>query len=359
MTLGSTDKGQDIRIVPLGAGREVGRSCILVSIGRRNILLDCGIHMGFTDSRKYPDFSYLLPPSPPSSSNGNDPSSSATGNTPTGESLIGKSVDGVLDAVIISHFHLDHCGALPYLTGAFTFLYTISGSILTNIILEKIGFSGPVYMTHPTRSICPLLLEDMRKIAAERKGDADFYSARDIQNCMAKVIPVSLHETVIVGKPKSAASSPAGSSQDEDALPPIRIKAYYAGHVLGAGMFHIQVGDSASVVYTGDYNMTPDRHLGSAWIDACQPDVLITETTYANYIRDSRRARERDFLKKVHDCVQAGGKVLIPVFALGRAQELCILIESYWERMKLDVPVFFSAGLTERANEYYKLYLGW
>ena len=59
---------------------------------------------------------------------------------------------------------------------------------------------------------------------------------------------------------------------------------------------------------------------GSAWIDKCRPDLLITESTYATTIRDSKRCRERDFLKKVHDCVEKGGKVLIPVFALGRAQ---------------------------------------
>jgi hypothetical protein len=110
---------------------------------------------------------------------------------------------------------------------------------------------------------------------------------------------------------------------------------------------------------TNYHSMTPDRHLGAAWIDKCQPDLLITETTYATTVRDSRRARERDFLQKVHQCVSKGGKVLIPVFALGRAQELCILIESYWERMNLKVPVFFSAGLTTKANEYYKLFINW
>ena len=59
----------------------------------------------------------------------------------------------------------------------------------------------------------------------------------------------------------------------------------------------------------GDYNMTPDRHLGAAWIDKCRPDLLITESTYATTIRDSKRCRERDFLKKVHDCIEKGGKV--------------------------------------------------
>ncbi|CAO3595622.1 unnamed protein product [Absidia cylindrospora] len=160
-----------------------------------------------------------------------------------------------------------------------------------------------------------------------------------IKACMKKVIPIQLHQTIYV--------------DDE-----LEIKAYYAGHVLGAAMIYAKVGQE-SVVYTGDYNMTPDRHLGSAWIDKLRPDVLITESTYGTTIRDSKRSRERDFLQKVHDCVAAGGKVVIPCFALGRAQELCILIESYWERMDLKVPVYFSTGLTERAIEYYKLFINW
>ncbi|VEL20603.1 unnamed protein product [Protopolystoma xenopodis] len=94
--------------------------------------------------------------------------------------------------------------------------------------------------------------------------------------------------------------------------------------------------------------MTPDRHLGAAWAPCCRPDLLITESTYATTIRDSKRAREREFLEKVHACVEAGGKVLIPVFALGRAQELCILLESYWERMSLSVPIYVSTGMAEK-----------
>lgn len=114
--------------------------------------------------------------------------------------------------------------------------------------------------------------------------------------------------------------------------------------------------------------MTPDRHLGPARVPrGLCPDLLITETTYATTIRDSKRARERDLLKKVHDTVLMGGKVcepflrplflcpffkvLIPVFALGRAQELCILLESYWERLDLKIPIYFSQGLTGKANE--------
>jgi len=283
----------DIKVTPLGAGQDVGRSCLLLSIGGKNVMLDCGMHMGFNDDRRFPDFSYV------------------TTDEPLTEHI---------DAVIISHFHLDHCGALPYMT-------------------EMVGYNGPIYMTVPTKAIAPILLEDMRKVAVDRKGEQNFFTSGMIKDCMKKVVAVNLHQVVQV---------------DSE----LELKAYYAGHVLGAAMFQVKVGNQ-SVVYTGDYNMTPDRHLGAAWIDRCRPDLLITESTYATTVRDSKRCRERDFLKKVHDCIDKGGKVLIPVFALGRAQELCILLETYWERMNLKCPIYFSAGMTEKANNYYKMFISW
>ncbi|CAH1110376.1 unnamed protein product [Psylliodes chrysocephalus] len=282
----------EIKVTPLGAGQDVGRSCLLLSIGGKNIMLDCGMHMGYNDERRFPDFSYICE----------------------------GPISAYIDCVIISHFHLDHCGALPYMS-------------------EIVGYTGPIYMTHPTKAIAPLLLEDMRKVSVEKKGEQNFFTSQMIKDCMKKVIAVTLHQSVMV---------------DND----IEIKAYYAGHVLGAAMFWVRVGNQ-SIVYTGDYNMTPDRHLGAAWIDKCRPDLLISESTYATTIRDSKRCREKDFLKKVHECVDRGGKVLIPVFALGRAQELCILLETYWERMNLKAPIYFALGLTEKANNYYKMFITW
>jgi len=114
-------------------------------------MLDCGMHMGYNDERRFPDFSYI-----------------ADGN-----------LSDTLDCVIISHFHLDHCGALPFMT-------------------EMIGYSGPVYMTVPTKAIAPILLEDMRKVAVERKGETNFFTSAHIKDCMKKVIAVTLHQTVQV-----------------------------------------------------------------------------------------------------------------------------------------------------------------
>ncbi|OUC50062.1 RNA-metabolizing metallo-beta-lactamase [Trichinella nativa] len=223
-------------------------------------MLDCGMHMGFNDERRFPDFSYI---------------------TQKGK------LDDFIDCVIISHFHLDHCGALPYMT-------------------EMVGYNGPIYMTIPTKAIVPVLLEDFRKVQVKYRNDPFIFTSNMIKDCMNKVKTISLHEELM-----------------------------------------------------GDFNMTPDRHLGPAEIDRCRPDVLISESTYATTIRDSKRARERDFLKKVHDCINNGGKVLIPVFALGRAQELCILLESYWERMNLSIPIYVSKGMAEKAVDYYKLFVTW
>lgn len=287
------ESSNNIKVTPLGAGQDVGRSCILVTLNGKNIMFDCGMHMGYQDERKFPDFHYV-------------------------------TRDGTLtehiDCVIISHFHLDHCGALPYMS-------------------EMVGYDGPIYMTQPTKAIAPILLEDFRRISVERKGESNFFTSQQIKDCMRKVLTINLHQTIQV-------------------LDDLEIKCYYAGHVLGAGMFYVRSGQQ-SIVYTGDFNMTPDRHLGSAWIDKCRPDLLITESTYATTIRDSKRQRERDFLMNVKECVDRGGKVLIPVFALGRAQELCILLETYWEHMNLKVPIFFAAGLTEKATNYYKMFITW
>ena len=296
---------ESIEVLPLGAGQDVGRSCVVVKIHNKRIMFDCGMHMGYNDSRRFPDFSFLLEDGV---GGGGEP---------------GGYVDytGLLDAVVITHFHLDHCGGLVYFT-------------------EMCGYDGPIYMTTPTKAVAPILLEDYRKIMVERRNVSNFFTSEDIEACMAKVIPVSLHQTIDV--------------DDE-----LSLKAYYAGHVLGAAMFLASVGGS-SVLYTGDYNMTPDRHLGAAWVDRCMPSVLITESTYATTIRDSKRAREGDFLNQVHQAVARGGKVLIPVFALGRAQELCILLDTYWDRMGLgSIPIYFSAGLTAKANLYYKLFIPW
>jgi integrator complex subunit 11 len=136
--------------------------------------------------------------------------------------------------VIVTHFHLDHCGALPLFT-------------------EGEGFNGPVVATPPTKAILPLMLEDFRKVSSNQKGGIDAFNQDMIKVCLSKVQTIQLHETMVF-YPK------------DEQLGEIKVTAYYAGHVLGAAMFSVEC-NGEKLVYTGDFNMTADRHLGSAWIE--------------------------------------------------------------------------------------------
>lgn len=147
------------------------------------------------------------------------------------------------------------------------------------------------------------------------RGDA-LYPMEDVSKSLAKATGINLEETLTLYN--------------------LRCTAYYAGHVMGAAMFHCQTG-SSSILYTGDYNMVADRHLGAAKVPRLMPDVMISESTYATTLRDPRRMRERKLLEAVHATVRDGGKVLVPVFAIGSAQEMSLLIDSFWQRMHLDV----------------------
>lgn len=141
-----------MEVIPLGGGHEVGRSCIVVNIKNKTIMFDCGMHMGYSDARKFPDFSYL----------------SRTGN-----------FDKVLDCIVISHFHLDHCGAQPFFT-------------------EVLGYNGPIYMTYPTKAVLPILLEDCQRILQMKSKDSKIYSLEDIRQCLKKIIPIDMNQTITI-----------------------------------------------------------------------------------------------------------------------------------------------------------------
>lgn len=331
-----------ISVKPLGAGQEVGRSCVIVKIKDVKIMFDCGVHMAFHDNRKFPDFKKILddevlPPkvqknlySNPQSTSKDQPNISTINlndqNAHVQSNNIYSNLDDnidytkYVDLVIITHFHLDHCGALPYFT-------------------EICGYNGPILTSQPTKAILPITLEDFRKIISDFRGEKSILHPDQIFKCLNKVQTMEIGEEKVINNR-------------------IKVTSYYAGHVLGAGLYKVEV-DGYTVVYTGDYNTSSDRHLGGAYIPKIYPDIFITETTYGDTIRDTKRVREREFLKKIQATIDKGGKVLIPIFALGRAQELCILLDTHWRRTKSEVPIYFAGPLAEKANFYYKLFTNW
>lgn len=195
-----------------------------------------------------------------------------------------------VDMLLLTHFHVDHCAGLPY-------------------FLEKTGFKGKVFMTHPTKSIYNYIAQDFVKVA-NISTEEQIFDENDVQKTLEKIQMVDYHtECEELG---------------------IKFTAYRAGHVLGAAMFLIEI-DGIKILYTGDYSREEDRHLKPAEIPpSCEVDVLIVESTYGVEKHENRDQREEKFKQFVHDVVRRGGKCLMPCFALGRAQELLLILNEYW-----------------------------
>ena len=283
--LQSNHKDQ-ISIKPLGAGSEVGRSCIHIKYQEKQFLMDCGVHPAYTGVSCLPFLDLI-------------------------------NLEEI-DAVFITHFHLDHAAALPFLT-------------------EKTAFKGKVYMTHPTKAILKWLLNDYIRII-NSASDEDFYTEKDLENCYNKIIPIDYHQVIdVVG---------------------IKFTALNAGHVLGAAMFLLEIGQT-KLLYTGDFSREDDRHLKSAETPNCKLDILITESTYGTQCHLPRIERENRFTKVVSDVVERGGKCLLPVFALGRAQELLLILDEYWEENPhlKKIPIFYASALAKKCMGIYQTYV--
>lgn len=139
----------------------------------------------------------------------------------------------------------------------------------------------------------------------------------------------------------------------------IRITPYPAGHVLGAAMFLIEIA-GLKILFTGDYSREEDRHLISAEVPRnVKIDVLITESTYGIASHVPRPERETAFTKAVTSILNRGGRALLPVFALGRAQELLLILEEYWHKHPeyRKIPIYYASNLARKCMVVYQTYI--
>ena len=225
-----------------------------------------------------------------------------------------------VDVLLATHFHLDHAAALPYL-------------------MEKTNFNpkARVFMTHPTKAIYKTLMSDFVRVS-HHSSDDNLYSEADVLRTMPRIESIDYHQEVSVDG--------------------IRFWAYNAGHVLGAAMFMVEIA-GVRVLYTGDFSREEDRHLKSAEVPPARPDVLIVESTYGVQVHEPRRVREARFTQRVASVVRRGGRVLMPVFALGRAQELLLILDEFWEANPdiQDVPIYYASALAKRCMSVYQTYI--
>lgn len=161
------------------------------------------------------------------------------------------------------------------------------------------------------------------------------FNERDVKNTMDKVETIDFHESKEVGG--------------------VKFTAYHAGHVLGGAMFMIEIA-GVKVLYTGDYSREEDRHLKAAEVPEAKPDIMICESTYGTQLHPSKDEREHRFTQHVHDIVMGGGRCLVPVFALGRAQELLLILDEYWsQHPELDgIPIHYASSLARKCMEVYE-----
>lgn len=279
----------EMQIMPLGAGQEVGRSCCLLKFMGKTIMLDCGVHPAYSGLASLPYFDEVEPEE--------------------------------IDLVLITHYHLDHSAGLPFL-------------------MERTNLNpkARIIMTQPTRAIYKALLSDFVRVSRNAPGEESLYTEDDVNRTMSRIEVVDYHAEVNVNG--------------------IKIRAFYAAHVLGGAMFLVEIA-GIRILYTGDYSREEDRHLKAAEIPPFRPDVLIIESTYGVQEHESRRFREKRFTDRIARTVRQGGRALLPVFALGRAQELLLILDEYWEANPdlHHIPIYYASAIAHRCMPVYQTYI--
>jgi len=269
------------RVTALGSYREVGRACHLVTTNESRIMIDVGVNVA-NDNDPMPFF-----------------------NAP--EAL---PVDK-LDAVILTHAHLDHAGMLP--------------------ILFKYGYRGPVYCTPPTRDLMLLLQTDYLKIGGS-EGKRAPYSMEDIRTCQRHVVDVAWDETT-------------------DIAPDVKMTFSNSGHILGSSAVHLHIGDGKhNLLFSGDQKYEKSWLFDAANTRFPRVESLVLESTYGSEgdYQPSRQEANQELKDIVSRTLSRGGKMVFPVFAVGRSQEVMIAIDELFRSGTVKpVPVWLDGMIQE------------
>ncbi len=218
------------------------------------------------------------------------------------------------DLLLISHAHQDHLGAVPVFHARYPGIRMIC--------------------TPGTREIAHVMLRDCLKVQQMNEDSQALFDETDLERTLFRL------ETEPVG-------------QEFEPLPGLKVRFINAGHILGAACIYLKYGDR-SLLYTGDYNTTSSRTTtGLRVADLPLADILITESTYGADVHPARKTQETALLEAIAEIVQGGGNVLIPAFALGRAQEILLAIRTFHLFHKLRIPIYVD-GLVRAVTDVFR-----
>ncbi|MFH1767268.1 MAG: MBL fold metallo-hydrolase [Patescibacteria group bacterium] len=285
-----------MQILFLGGVDEVTGSCFLIETSRGKLLIDCGMFQGEKEEAKhnFDQFSF-------------DPKS--------------------LDAVLVTHAHVDHTGRLP--------------------LLVKEGFGGLVYFTPPTKTVAMLILEDAQRVMAEnaeKHGDKILYLPEDISRLKTRSRGINYHT-------------------EFEPIPGIKAMFHNAGHILGSAYLSLDIpaeemtsGQATRFIFSGDIGNDAVPILPETEpID--HADYVIVESTYGNREHEPVAVRQEKLQEMISKVIGRGGSLLIPAFSVERTQELLYALDELFDQKKLPkVPIYLDSPLAIHTTEAYRQY---
>ena len=281
-------RDQWVRVTMLGCCREVGRAAFLVSTPESRILIDCGEK---PDNNAGTPYLYVPEIHPLSQ----------------------------LDAVVLTHAHLDHCALVP--------------------LLYKYGYDGPVYSTPPTRDLAAMLQLDYLDVVSKEDRKIP-YSSNEVKNYIKHSITLNYGSVT-------------------DIAPDIKLTFHNAGHILGSAIAHFHIGDGLyNIAFTGDFNFSRSRLFNPATNAFPRLEALVMESTYGGGgdVQPSRAEAEEKLYDTVNSILGRGGKIIIPAFAVGRSQEVMLALEEGMRREKIPRVKIFLDGMIREATAIHTTY---
>ena len=265
----------------LGGAMEIGGSCIYIKIAGKRILFDSGIRQSASKD-PIPDFRTI-------------------------------QEQGGLDAIIVSHAHMDHIGTLPMISKAYP--------------------NARIYMTNMTADLTRVLLYDSLKVMKYKEDEIPHYSEQDVLAMLNRVYPIHYQTPFPI-------------------FDHFTLTFYPAGHIAGAACIYL-VTDVGSLFYSGDFSQFSQRTIEGIRIPKLRPDISIVETTYGNRLHANRLSEEKRLVELVKTCILEKKKILIPAFALGRAQEVLLILRAAIQNQEIPAVPVYVDGMVRDINTMY------